>query len=97
MRFFELWNAQVTKQERNEIITRLMETDEAHAAHALALYFGKILTYCADDVELVDKVFRFIEKYGDILPILSTVPFLKIPRRLKWDIERWMPRDKFER
>jgi hypothetical protein len=94
MRFFELWNPYMTKLERREIIARLMETDEYHASHALALYFGKILTYCADDFELVDKIFRFIEKYAQFLPILSTVPFLNIPSRLRRNIEPWLPREK---
>jgi hypothetical protein len=93
MRFFELWNPHVTTQERAEIITRLMETDKAHAAHALALYFGKLFTFCAADVQLVDRVFRFIETYGDMLPIFSTFPIVKIPGRLKWDLERWLPRE----
>ena len=94
MRFFELWNDHMSKQERNEIITRLMETDEALAAHVMAVYFGKILKFCADDFELINRVFSFIEKFGQILPILSTLPYLKIPGWLKSKIEQWIPREK---
>ncbi|MCP4409505.1 MAG: hypothetical protein GY807_17495 [Gammaproteobacteria bacterium] len=97
MRFFELWNVHMTKQERAEVIIRLIETDKTLAAYALALYFGKIAAFCADDPELIERIFRFIEKYAQFLPILSTVPISKIPRRLKWDLERWIPREKLIR
>ncbi len=94
MRFFEIWNAYVTQQERAEILTRFMETDKAHAAHALALYFEKILTLCAADYELVERVLRFIDEYGQLLPIFSLVSLSKIPRRLQWELERWIPQEK---
>ncbi len=94
MRFFEIWNALVTPSERAEMILRFMETDEALAAHTLAVYFEKILTYCADDLDLIERIFRFIAHYTQFLPIFSMVPLSTIPRRVRSDLERWFPHEK---
>jgi len=84
----------VTKPERAYIIKLLMETDEANAAHPLALYSEKIVDFFSDDPEVINDIFRFIENYYQVLPILSTLPILQIPRHLRWNIERWLPREK---
>jgi hypothetical protein len=55
MRFVELWNAQVTQAERAYIVKRLMETDDANAAHLLALYSEKIVKRFSDDPELITE------------------------------------------
>ncbi|RKZ45725.1 MAG: hypothetical protein DRR08_33920 [Candidatus Parabeggiatoa sp. nov. 2] len=94
MRFLELWNDQVTKAERAYIVKRLMETDEANAAHPLALYSEKIVEPFSDEPDLITEIFRFIETHFQVLPILSALPISKIPRRSRWNLEKGFPREK---
>jgi len=91
MRFLELWNDQVTQSERAYIIKRLIETDEANAAHPLALYSEKIINQFSDDPELINEIFSFIESHFQILPILSAIS--KMPVRFQWKLEKWLPRE----
>jgi hypothetical protein len=93
LRFLELWHRHVTKKERAYIIQRLMETDEALAAHPLALYSEKIIRLFSDDPELIYTIFSFIEEHFQILPLFSALPRFSIPNRFRYNIEQWLPRE----
>jgi len=63
MKFFELWNAEASKDQRVEIINRLIETDdEEFAAHTFALYSERINNLTRTDLLLVEKIFSLVDR-----------------------------------
>lgn len=94
MRYLQLWNDEVTKDERRHIIRRLMETDKSIAGHPLALYSQGILKRISDDPSLISEIFGFIEGTKDVLPVLSAVPLSAIPERFRDYAEKFTTLDK---
>jgi len=83
MRYFQLWDSEVSKDERAHVIRRLMQTDESVAGHPLALYSKEVIERLSNDPCLLNEVFGFIEGHYDILPVLSAVPLSAMPKQFR--------------